>query len=125
MVYATVPIKKGEEIFTNYANPLARSDFRQKLFQSRWKFTCTCQLCTQPKQELEASDDRREKIDQAVTKMMDEQRKHAEPRSGQSDKAYRNHLIKCDKATLGEGAWETIEKFAAKEGVTDLKLFNT
>lgn len=125
MVYATSFIKKGEEIFINYVDPLARSDFRQKLFQSRWNFTCTCRLCTRPKKEIEASDDRREKIDQAMSRMMEAQKKHAEPKpKWQSETSYNNHLAQCDKVTLGEAGWEVLEKFAAKEGVADLKLFN-
>jgi hypothetical protein len=55
--------------------------------------------------------------------MMDAQKKHAELQ-WQPDEAHSNHLIQCDKATLGEAGWEVIDKFAAKEGVSDLKLFN-
>lgn len=57
--------------------------------------------------------------------MRDAQKKHAEPRpSDPKNVTYMNHLKQCDKATLGEAGWQVIEKFAAVEGVRDLKLFN-
>ena len=125
MVYAISPIKKGEEIFVNYLDPLARSGSRQKMFQSRWNFTCTCKLCTRPSKDIEASDERREKIENAMGVMRDAQKKHAEPQpKRRSDEVHKNHLKQCDKATLGEAGWQVIDKLAAAEGVRDLKLFN-
>jgi len=95
------------------------------MFQARWDFACACKLCTRPQKEVEASDERREKIDNAMTMMMSAQKKFAEPKpASQKDVSYMNHLKQCDKATLGEAGWEVIEKFAAVEGVNDLKLFN-
>lgn len=125
MVYAISPIEKGQEIFINYLDPLARSGPRQKMFQSRWKFTCACKLCTRPKKEIDASDDRRKKIENAINMMREAQKKHAEPKpTDQQDVTYLNHLKQCDKVTLGEAGWQVIEKLAAMEGVKDLKLFN-
>jgi hypothetical protein len=125
MVYAISPIKKGEEIFVNYLDPLARSGPRQKMFQSRWSFTCTCKLCSRTPKEVEMSDLRRKNIEAAIELMRDAQTKHAEPKpTDQQDIAYVNHLKQCDKATLGEAGWQVIEKHAAVEGVRDLKLFN-
>ena len=125
MVYANSPIKKGEEIFVNYVDPLVGSLPRQKMFQSRWKFTCECKLCTRTQKDVEISDLRRENIEQAMNLMRDAQKKHAEPkREDQGDVTYMNHLKQCDKSTLGEAGWEIIEEFAAAEGVNDLKLFN-
>lgn len=125
MVYAISPIPKGEEIFINYLDPLARSGPRQKMFQSRWNFACTCKLCTRPLKEVETSDLRRERIESAMELMRDAQKKHAEPKpTNQQDVTYMNHLNQCDKATLGEAGWQVIEKHAAAEGVRDLKLFN-
>jgi hypothetical protein len=125
MVYASSPIKKGEEIFVNYVDPLTRSLPRQRIFQSRWNFTCEFKLCTRPLKEVEVSDLRRENIEQAMNMMSDAQKKLAEPKpEKQEDVAYMNHLKQCDKSTLGEAGWEIVEKFAAAEGVNDLKLFN-
>jgi hypothetical protein len=125
MIYAISPIKKDEEILVNYLDPLARSGPRQKMFQSRWNFTCTCKLCTRPPKEVEISDLRRENIESAMEVMRDAQKKHAESKPmDQKDVAYMNHLKQCDKATLGESGWQVIEKLAAAEGVRDLKLFN-
>jgi len=60
-----------------------------------------------------------------MNRMRDAQKKWAEPRpTDQPEITHRNHLIKCDKATLGEAGWEVIDKFAAMEGISDLKLFN-
>ena len=125
MVYATSPIKKGEEIFVNYVDPLTRSLPRQYMFQSRWKFTCECKLCTRPQKEVEVSDLRRENLAKAMSMMRDAQKKHAAPKSEkQGDVAYMNHLKQCDKSTLGEAGWEMLERLAAAEGISDLKLFN-
>jgi hypothetical protein len=55
--------------------------------------------------------------------MADAQKKHGEPQ-WQGDIAHQNHILQCDKTTLGEAGWEVIEKYAALEGVSDLKLFN-
>ena len=74
---------------------------------------------------VEVSDLRRENIEEAMNRMRDAQKKHAEPQpENQKDVPYMNHLKQCDKATLGEAGWEIIEKFAPAEGVSDLKLFN-
>lgn len=95
------------------------------MFQSRWHFTCACKLCTRPKKEVDVSDYRREKIENAMKMMGDAQKMLGEPKpETQGDVAYMNHLKQCDKATLGEAGWQVIEKFAAMEGVRDLKLFN-
>ena len=125
MVHTLSPIKAGEEIFINYVDPLAKFDQRQELLQSRWCFTCTCSLCTRPKSEIEASDDRREKMGNAMDRMKKAQMNHAKPKPRwQKDAAYNSHLEQCDKVTIGEAGLEVLEKFAAREGVLDLRLFN-
>lgn len=126
MVYTTAPIKKGEEIFINYADPLATFLDRQDLFYARWRFICTCDLCKRPKEQSEASDERRELLDCAITVIANCAKKHTEPKPDwQKHEAHRNHLAHCDRVTVGEAGWEMVEKYAAKEGVNDIKLFKT
>ena len=45
---ATLPIRKGEEIFNRYTPPELISLKRQSLLQSQWYFSCDCRRCLDP-----------------------------------------------------------------------------
>ena len=45
---ATLPIKKGEQIFTRYTTPELTSLRRQFLLQNQWYFSCDCRRCIDP-----------------------------------------------------------------------------
>jgi hypothetical protein len=124
-VYATTAIKKHEEIFINYVDPLATSKWRQNMFQSRWHFTCTCRFCRRPRLPIVASDYRREKMQDAINFMRKADAAHAVPKPPQqTDAAHLGHLESCDKQMLGASGWQTLDQFAKEEGVNDIKLYN-
>lgn len=56
--------------------------------------------------------------------MRSAQMNHAKPKPRwQKDAVYNSHLDQCDKVTIGEAGLEVLEKFAGKEGISDLRLF--
>ncbi|PKS06746.1 hypothetical protein jhhlp_006820 [Lomentospora prolificans] len=55
-------IEPGEELTISYADFGMLRDERQDFLRVRWGFTCTCDLCNLPEDEVVASDARREKI---------------------------------------------------------------
>jgi hypothetical protein len=95
------------------------------MFQSRWHFTCACRFCRRSIEEIKASDDRREKMEDAIKyiKLSDAAHTMLKP-TWQSDLSHAAHLDRCDALALGESGWETLDKFAAEEGVNDIKLYN-
>ena len=44
----TIPIKKGEPIFTRYTTPQTGTIRRQQNLQNTWYFSCDCQRCLDP-----------------------------------------------------------------------------
>jgi hypothetical protein len=104
---------------------LAKFKPRQDMFQSRWHFTCACRFCKRSEEELKASDARREKMEDAINyiKLSDEAHTTLKEK-WQSDASHAASLERCDALALGEKGWETLEKFAAEEGVNDIKLYN-
>jgi hypothetical protein len=64
IVYATRPIKKGEEVFVSYIPLLLTHEERQKHLD-RYGFKCHCEACSQERDTLKASDDRRVTISKA------------------------------------------------------------
>ena len=59
MVYeicAICPIKKGEQIFISYINPLQPRSARRGRLQSSYRFTCNCPCCSLPSPESANSD---------------------------------------------------------------------
>lgn len=62
MVYelrAICPIKKEEQIFISYINPLQPRTVRQESLQSSYRFTCRCPCCSLSSPESARSDFRR------------------------------------------------------------------
>ncbi|KAG9009261.1 hypothetical protein FRB94_012330 [Tulasnella sp. JGI-2019a] len=57
VLYAMIEIPAGEEITVNYTTTLDRLKRRAEL-QSAWAFTCICQSCSLPPEELKKSDER-------------------------------------------------------------------
>jgi hypothetical protein len=53
------PIKKGEQIFISYINPLQPRSVRRESLQSSYRFTCKCPCCSLPSPESARSDFRR------------------------------------------------------------------
>ncbi|KAK1829335.1 hypothetical protein QBC39DRAFT_311182 [Podospora conica] len=60
-VAASRDIRPGEEITHSYI-PFGQVSSERKKNLKGWGFTCTCDLCTAPADEIAASDERREKI---------------------------------------------------------------
>jgi hypothetical protein len=98
-------VKKGSEILINYVGPRATSLDRQRALQSRWKFTCACELCSRPQRQVAASDKRRVGMDMAVELL-----KQADNPEGDDNVA----------VYLG---WKELDVLAAREGMTDLMLY--
>ncbi|KAK4186272.1 hypothetical protein QBC35DRAFT_554373 [Podospora australis] len=61
-IWVARDIKAGEEITISYAAAGMVSKERQKTLEEVWGFKCQCTLCSAPKDVLEASDERRQKI---------------------------------------------------------------
>jgi hypothetical protein len=53
---AICPIKKGEQIFISYIDPLQPRSDRRKRLQSSYRFACKCTCCSLPSLELARSD---------------------------------------------------------------------
>jgi hypothetical protein len=104
-ITTTAPIKKGEEIFLNYLDPLTLSAARQKKLKSRWGFTCACKMCTSPQREADASDKRRAAISTTLKLMM------------------ACEAIQSDSFVVGDLGWKRLDALAQQEGVNDMTLF--
>ncbi|KAI0183968.1 hypothetical protein EV127DRAFT_457200 [Xylaria flabelliformis] len=61
-IHATRDILAGEEILISYAN--GPSQARQRKLRESFGFQCSCELCSQPLQAIQASDKRRADIEQ-------------------------------------------------------------
>ncbi|KAI1734551.1 hypothetical protein F4680DRAFT_437880 [Xylaria scruposa] len=61
-IHATRDILAGEEILISYAN--GSSQARQSKLRESFGFQCSCELCSQPLQAIQASDKRRADIEQ-------------------------------------------------------------
>ena len=48
LVRATMLIRQGEEIFTQYRGPTQGNILRRQQFLDYWKFSCTCPRCSDP-----------------------------------------------------------------------------
>ena len=55
-------VRAGEEILASYVSPLLSRAERQRLLAARYNFTCTCQVCGAPDQEVETNDRLRREI---------------------------------------------------------------
>jgi hypothetical protein len=104
-ITTTTSIKKGEEIFLNYLDPLTLSAARQKKLKSRWGFTCACKLCVSPQREVAASDERHAAI--ATTLKL---------------------IMACEATqsggfVVGDLGWKRVDALAQEEGVNDMTLF--
>jgi hypothetical protein len=99
-------VKKGSEILINYVEPRATSLDRHKALQARWKFTCACKLCSRPQREIAASDKRRVDMDMAIDRL-----RLADDPEGDDEVAV--HL-----------GWKELDVLAAREGITDLMLYD-
>jgi hypothetical protein len=63
-VHALRDIPKGEEISIYYLGRDMGREARQKALQSKFKFTCTCRLCSLPEEQSNESDKRLEELAQ-------------------------------------------------------------
>ncbi|TRX87804.1 hypothetical protein FHL15_011297 [Xylaria flabelliformis] len=61
-IHATRNILAGEEILISYANEPSQA--RQRKLRESFGFQCSCELCSQPLQAIQASDKRRADIEQ-------------------------------------------------------------
>lgn len=104
-ITAVAPIKKGEEIFLNYLDPLALSAARQKRLQSRWAFACACKLCNRSQREVAASDSRRAALSTTLKLIM------------------ACETTQSDRFVVGDLGWKRLEALAEEEGVSDITLF--
>ncbi|KAL6708100.1 SET domain-containing protein 5 [Coniothyrium glycines] len=66
IVYATRPIKKGEEVFVSYISLLLAQEDRQR-YLDRYGFKCHCEACAQERVAMQLSDQRRTTISKAFT----------------------------------------------------------
>jgi hypothetical protein len=96
------------------------------MFQSRWHFTCACRFCRRTKEEIEASDDRREKMEDAIMFLNLTNAAHTTPKDPrQSESSHAAHLKTCDKqALVGQSGWQALDQLAKREGVDDINLYN-
>ncbi|KAF5543908.1 SET domain-containing protein [Fusarium mexicanum] len=69
-IRAIRPIKAGEEITINYDEG-GPSNVRRPMLKKSFGFDCTCSLCTLPPSQLQASDDRRVRIQQLDASIRD------------------------------------------------------
>ncbi|KAF5251272.1 hypothetical protein FANTH_3564 [Fusarium anthophilum] len=69
-IRAIRPIKAGEEITINYDEG-GPSNVRRPMLKKSFGFDCACSLCTLPPSQLQASDDRRVRIQQLDASIRD------------------------------------------------------
>eukprot|EP00931_Biecheleriopsis_adriatica_P003795 TRINITY_DN105553_c0_g1_i1.p1 TRINITY_DN105553_c0_g1~~TRINITY_DN105553_c0_g1_i1.p1 ORF type:complete len:332 (+),score=60.96 TRINITY_DN105553_c0_g1_i1:43-996(+) len=59
VVHCMKPIKKGEEVTISYVKPFAKTADRQQQLREKYRFTCSCLVCSASDAKREASDERR------------------------------------------------------------------
>ncbi|KAG5926247.1 hypothetical protein E4U42_003487 [Claviceps africana] len=64
-VHALRDIRAGEEITITYIPPFKNYQARQRELQERFKFTCSCGLCSLPEEQREVNDRRAERCEDA------------------------------------------------------------
>ncbi|KAF5361020.1 hypothetical protein D9756_004833 [Leucocoprinus leucothites] len=68
-VHALKPISKGEELLTSYTNSKRSRHHRRAFLAEHYGFECECSVCSLPKEESEASDERLEAISEAYERL--------------------------------------------------------
>ncbi|KAF2127754.1 SET domain-containing protein [Dothidotthia symphoricarpi CBS 119687] len=107
IVYATRPIKAGEEFSVSYIPLLLTWEERQKRL-NRYGFTCTCEACAQEQVAMQASDTRRLTINKAFVTF--EHQLHLTPPKSRTEK---EQAVKNAKASI------QLAELVQQEGLAD------